>query len=59
MLLQRRRRRLEGERREARLRRSQGFPNAKVQDRDEFKKNQASFLGNILNILYVLLSRCP
>ena len=33
-----------------------GFPNAKVQDRDEFKKNQASFLGNILNILYVLLA---
>ena len=34
----------------------QGFPNAKVQDREEFKKNQASFLGNILNILYVLLA---
>jgi putative ABC transport system permease protein len=34
----------------------QGFPNAKVQDRDEFKKNQASFLKNILNILYVLLA---
>jgi putative ABC transport system permease protein len=33
-----------------------GFPNAKVQDRDEFKKNQASFLGNILMILYVLLA---
>jgi putative ABC transport system permease protein len=33
-----------------------GFPNAKVQDRDEFKKNQASFIGNILNILYVLLA---
>jgi putative ABC transport system permease protein len=33
-----------------------GFPNAKVQDRDEFKKNQASFLKNILNILYVLLA---
>ena len=33
-----------------------GFPNAKVQTRDEFKKNQASFLGNILNILYVLLA---
>jgi putative ABC transport system permease protein len=33
-----------------------GFPNAKVQDREEFKKNQASFLGNILNILYVLLA---
>jgi putative ABC transport system permease protein len=34
----------------------QGFPNAKVQDRDEFKRNQASFLKNILNILYVLLA---
>jgi putative ABC transport system permease protein len=33
-----------------------GFPNAKVQDRGEFKKNQASFLDNILNILYVLLA---
>jgi putative ABC transport system permease protein len=33
-----------------------GFPNAKVQDRGQFKKNQASFLGNILNILYVLLA---
>jgi len=33
-----------------------GFPNAKVQDRDEFKKNQASFLKDILNILYVLLA---
>jgi putative ABC transport system permease protein len=33
-----------------------GFPNAKVQDRSEFKKNQASFLGNILMILYVLLA---
>jgi putative ABC transport system permease protein len=33
-----------------------GFPNAKVQDRDEFKKNQASFLDNVLNILYVLLA---
>jgi putative ABC transport system permease protein len=33
-----------------------GFPNAKVQDRAQFKKNQASFLGNILNILYVLLA---
>jgi putative ABC transport system permease protein len=33
-----------------------GYPNAKVQTRDEFKKNQASFLGNILNILYVLLA---
>ena len=33
-----------------------GFPNAKVQTREEFKKNQASFIGNILNILYVLLA---
>jgi putative ABC transport system permease protein len=33
-----------------------GFPNAKVQDRDEFKKNQASFLDNVLNVLYVLLA---
>jgi putative ABC transport system permease protein len=33
-----------------------GFPNAKLQDRDEFKTNQASFLNNILNILYVLLA---
>ncbi|MEP6893543.1 MAG: FtsX-like permease family protein, partial [Gaiellaceae bacterium] len=33
-----------------------GFPNAKVQDRDEFKKNQADFIGKILNILYVLLA---
>jgi putative ABC transport system permease protein len=33
-----------------------GFPNAKIQTRQEFKKNQASFLGDILNILYVLLA---
>jgi len=33
-----------------------GFPNAKVQDRDQFKRNQASFLKDILNILYVLLA---
>jgi putative ABC transport system permease protein len=33
-----------------------GFPNAKLQDRDEFKKNQASFLNDILNVLYVLLA---
>jgi putative ABC transport system permease protein len=32
------------------------FPNAKLQDRDQFKKNQASFLNNILNVLYVLLA---
>jgi putative ABC transport system permease protein len=33
-----------------------GYPNAKVQDRQAFKHNQASFLGDILNILYVLLA---
>src|SRR5439155_22797152 len=33
-----------------------GFPNAKVQDKNEFKHNQASFLSNILNVLYVLLA---
>ena len=33
-----------------------GFPNAKVQDREKFKKNQASFVNNILNVLYVLLA---
>ncbi len=33
-----------------------GFPNAKIQDRGEFKKNQASFLNDILNVLYVLLA---
>ena len=33
-----------------------GFPNAKVQDRGEFKKNQAAFIGTILNVLYVLLA---
>jgi putative ABC transport system permease protein len=33
-----------------------GFPNAKLQDRGEFKRNQASFLNNVLNILYVLLA---
>jgi putative ABC transport system permease protein len=32
------------------------FPNAKLQDREEFKRNQASFLNNVLNILYVLLA---
>src|SRR5581483_9016237 len=32
-----------------------GFPNAKVQTRSQFKTNQASFIGQILNILYVLL----
>ena len=33
-----------------------GFPNAKLQDREEFKANQASALNQILNILYVLLA---
>ena len=32
------------------------FPNAKVADGDQFKKNQASGLRGILNILYVLLA---
>jgi putative ABC transport system permease protein len=33
-----------------------GFPNAKLQDREEFKDNQASGLNQVLNILYVLLA---
>jgi putative ABC transport system permease protein len=32
------------------------FPNAKVADREQFKKNQASGLNSVLNILYVLLA---
>ena len=32
------------------------FPNAKVQTKETFKKNQASALTNILNVLYVLLA---
>jgi putative ABC transport system permease protein len=32
------------------------FPNAKVQDREKFKKNQIGPLNSILNILYVLLA---
>jgi putative ABC transport system permease protein len=32
------------------------FPNAKVQDREEFKDNQISGLTAVLNILYVLLA---
>jgi len=32
------------------------FPNAKVQDRDAFKKNRASGINAILNVLYVLLA---
>jgi putative ABC transport system permease protein len=33
-----------------------GFPNAKVADGDQFKKNQVSGLKSILNVLYVLLA---
>ncbi len=33
-----------------------GFPNAKVADGDQFKKNQASGIKSLLNVLYVLLS---
>ncbi|PWU18878.1 MAG: hypothetical protein C5B48_14275 [Candidatus Rokuibacteriota bacterium] len=33
-----------------------GFPNAKLQTRDQFKKNQASFVNRILDVLYVLLA---
>jgi putative ABC transport system permease protein len=33
-----------------------GFPNAKLQDRDTVKRNQASFVNNLLNVLYVLLA---
>ena len=32
------------------------FPNAKLQDRDEFKDNQFSGISQVLNILYVLLA---
>jgi putative ABC transport system permease protein len=32
------------------------FPNAKVADGDQFKKNQVSALKSILNVLYVLLA---
>ncbi len=32
------------------------FPNAKVQDRQTFKDNQASGLNQVLNVLYVLLA---
>ncbi|HEU0305271.1 MAG TPA: FtsX-like permease family protein [Gaiellaceae bacterium] len=32
------------------------FPNAKLQNREEFKDNQASGLNQVLNILYVLLA---
>jgi putative ABC transport system permease protein len=34
----------------------QGFPNAKVADGDQFKKNQVSGLKSVLNVLYVLLA---
>ncbi len=32
------------------------FPNAKVQNRDEFKTNRAAGINQILNVLYVLLA---
>ncbi len=32
-----------------------GFPDAKVQTRDQFKKNQGQFIDRLLNLLYVLL----
>jgi putative ABC transport system permease protein len=34
----------------------QGFPNAKVADGEQFKKNQVSGLKSVLNVLYVLLA---
>jgi putative ABC transport system permease protein len=34
----------------------EGFPNAKVADGDQFKKNQVSGLKSVLNVLYVLLA---
>jgi putative ABC transport system permease protein len=34
----------------------EGFPNAKLQNREEFKDNQFSGIGDVLNILYVLLA---
>jgi len=34
----------------------QSFPNAKVADGDQFKKNQVSGLKSVLNVLYVLLA---
>jgi putative ABC transport system permease protein len=33
-----------------------GFPNAKVADGEQFKKNQVSALKSVLNVLYVLLA---
>jgi putative ABC transport system permease protein len=36
--------------------RLKGFPNAKVADGDQFKKNQVSGLKSVLNVLYVLLA---
>ncbi len=33
-----------------------GFPNAKVADGDQFKKNQVAGLKSVLNVLYVLLA---
>ncbi len=41
----------------ARLERAlEPFPNAKVADRETFKRNQASGLDRVLNVLYVLLA---
>ena len=34
----------------------EGFPNAKVADGDQFKKNQVAGLKSVLNVLYVLLA---
>ena len=33
-----------------------GFPNAKLQDQEEFKDNQFSGVSQVLNVLYVLLA---
>ena len=33
-----------------------GFPNAKLQDQEEFKDNQFSGISQVLNVLYVLLA---
>ena len=33
-----------------------GYPNAKLQNRNEFKDNQFSGIGQVLNVLYVLLA---
>ena len=33
-----------------------GYPDTKVQTHDEFVKNQTSFMGSLLNLVYVLLA---